>query len=245
MNVAIYGANGYLGSAFKDSNRGFLSLGRLENPKSGYLHVDFSFPQENADEEEFSNYLDLLRHRLKECSNTKSGYLYIGSISSLLPVVSRYGKRKRTAEELVLMAGGSVLRLGLVIDENSPGGRYKKLVKAISFLPVVPVTDPEYFQLFVITIENALGAVIRGIRLANRNLDLIADENVETNLGQLLLGLAKSRNKRVITLSGRLTGAMEFILRNTSINSLDPLKSLTVRRSITSQDSTICERDQK
>jgi dTDP-4-dehydrorhamnose reductase len=243
MNVAIYGSNGYLGNALKSVDSKFKCLRRFDGPLAGFVHIDFSFPNGDADEIEFLAYLELIRKRASVCREFSSKYVYIGSMSSVPPINSIYGKRKKTTEDLVLSLGGNILRLGLVVNQIKPGGRYLELREMVKRFPVIPITHEKYFQLFITEENAALTSMIAMLKSTVLGQTLIADGTLEKNLGYVLKEIAQSQRKRTLGLGVGLTRAFEFIVKKCNLRFLDSLRSLTATRTIGAQEHLPMETD--
>lgn len=140
MKIGIYGGNGYLGSSvfkeFKQHNLEVRVLGRDQHPANlGLTHIiDASFPANYKDKHITQEYFELLEKRLEKSIGIN--YIYLGSYSSIGVVRSIYGKTKKKAEKIVRERGATVLRVGLVVDESNPGGRFSQLNEIIEKAPV-------------------------------------------------------------------------------------------------------------
>jgi hypothetical protein len=140
MKIGIYGGNGYLGSsvlkALKQHNIEVMLLGRDQHPANlGLTHIiDASFPANYKDKLITQQYFERLEKRLEKSIGLN--YIYLGSYSSVGVVRSIYGETKKNAEKMVQDRGATVLRLGLVVDENNPGGRFSQLKEIIEKAPV-------------------------------------------------------------------------------------------------------------
>ena len=243
MNIAVYGSNGYLGSAFKETESSVKCLKRLEDPLMGFVHVDFSFPSGKVDEVEFLEYLDLIQRRVRACMLKSSNYVYIASFSSIPPINSIYGMRKKVTEDLVLSLGGNILRMGLVVNRTKPGGRYLELGEKVGKLPFVPVTHHNFFQLFVTQEDAALSSVKAALKSTSQGCSLIADGTFESNLGNVLREVARLRSMKTLNLGIGASRAFEFVVKKCNFKFLDSLKSLTVKRTIGNQENLPMEND--
>lgn len=230
MNVAVYGSSGYLGTLFRGQHLNLICLGRNDDPVPGFVHVDFSFPNEKYTKLEYRNYQQAILTRATLCRESKSKYIYIGSISSIEPIVSKYGLHKHLVEEIVKSADGSILRLGLVFNESQPGGRHAKLITLIRLIPVLPIPNRSTFQLFITNESDAVSSINTMIT-AEETLECIAKGTYEKNIGWLLEKFARNSNKRTIHLGIKLSRVLEALVRNSNFYFLDSLKSLTVKRS--------------
>lgn len=230
MRVAIYGSHGYLATSLKVHLSNFLCLERSDEPIPGYFHIDFSFPSPRIGESEFDEYLQLIAKRSGLCKESNSPYLYIGSFSSLEPVVSKYGSRKKMTEKLVNTNGGSIIRLGLVTNELIPGGRHKQLINAIKFLPIVPILDSSTFQLFITNENNAIKSILSVLDSNEGQFDRAAEATFESNLGSLLERHAVNKEKKIIHVGKRVSSIVENMVRHSHFQFLDSLRSITVKR---------------
>jgi hypothetical protein len=140
MKIGIYGGNGYLGSsvlnALKEHNIEVRVLARDQCPANlGLTHIiDASFPANYKHKHITQEYFERLEKRVEKSIGLN--YVYLGSYSSVGVVRSVYGETKKKAEEMVRERGATVLRLGLVVDENNPGGRFSQLKELIEKAPV-------------------------------------------------------------------------------------------------------------
>lgn len=123
------------------------------------LVIDAGFPRDYLNKTVRIQYLALLRWRLSKSLESKSSYLYLGSYSSIGEIRSVYGRTKKEAENLVLELGGAVLRLGLVVDELSPGGRYQELLDILGKIPLTIRIPENWCPIFVTPLTDFLQAV--------------------------------------------------------------------------------------
>jgi len=177
------------------------------------------------------DYKSLLTRRIDQCNLLGSKYVYIGSISSIPPIVSKYGRRKMEIESMVLEKNQIVIKLGLIISDLNPGGRYLSLINSLRKLPVVPVPHQDTFELYCHELDrlSQIDSFISNLRGGRQYL---LDNLVRSNLGREASHIAKHLGKKEIKLSKTISRALEIFIAISPISALDPLKSLTIRRKI-------------
>jgi hypothetical protein len=190
-----------------------------------------------VDETQFLVYQELIQKRVSICVANSSSYVYIGSISSIPPIRSVYGIRKKRIEDLVLACGGNIVRLGLVVNQAEPGGRYLELVKIANWFPVIPITHESSFQLFITDENDAVKSVFAALRSTDQSHTCVAGGTIEKNLGLVLREIAVMSKKKTFNFGKLTSKALETFLNKCKLDALDSLRSLSVRRTIQTQDS--------
>jgi hypothetical protein len=232
--VAVLGASGYLGS--KTSNL-YKSIGILVYELSrkideidlygSILVLDFAFPTRRITRKIRKEYLKNLLVNLTIASNLSLKYIYMGSYSSNPRSESKYGALKREAESLVLKMGGNILRIGLVVDYDNPGGRFKQFVGINKNLPV-RIQFPEKWCPMSVTssleFENSI------LELLKNNAQFITKE-----IGHQIVFndlISKTGNSvHTIHINERLLEIISIILRFVPLGKLDFLRSILYRES--------------
>lgn len=227
-SVEIFGSSGYLGSFISSRFPEWYLPSRQDLPSRKYS-LDCSFPKNYLDDKVFMDFKLLLMRRVKHCNLLGSKYVYIGSISSKPPIVSKYGRRKMEIESIVIQNGQIVVNLGLVISDLNPGGRYLSLRKTIEKLPIVPTPHEDTFELYCHQLEelSQIDSFISGIQGGRQYL---FDNLIRSNLGSVASRIAKDFGKKEIKLSKTISRALELLMANSPTSALDSLKSLTVKR---------------
>ena len=158
--IGIYGT-GYLGKQFRNylnrEKHSCIILDRHQ-PETHAISIviDASFPRNYKDISIFRQYLCLLEDRLVLSETSGSKYIYIGSYSSGSQVSSKYGLGKKAAEDLVLQHSGTVLRLGLVVDQDNPGGRYLEFLNFLRKIPLRFIFPEGWCPVYVTELRSAL-----------------------------------------------------------------------------------------
>ena len=229
-SVEIFGSSGYLGSYVSSKFPNWHLSSRQDVPSRKYS-LDFSFPRNYFDDQVFMDFKMLIMNRVQYCNLHSLNYIYFGSISSLPPIVSTYGQRKMEIESLVVQNGQIVINLGLVISDLNPGGRYETLRRTLQKLPFIPSPNENTFELYCHELER-LSDIDSFIVDIQGGRQYLYDNLIRTNLGTVSSRIAKELGKREIKLSKTLSRALEVFIANFSVSSLDPLKSLTVKRKL-------------
>ena len=235
--IIVIGHTGYLGSNlishFAKAGIEF-SLSEYSEDLSHITYLDqqqiifdASFPPDYKEKATFENYFNLLTLRLKQAKARKIGYVYLASYSSLTLDKSKYGESKLLSENLVESYGGALLRLGLVVSDTAPGGRYKEFQRILTRLPFLIVPSTKWCAVTVTDINDfflAVDNIISSGSLQNLN----ASSKIMP-ISDLARGC--SNNKLVITLPDFLTKIVVNIVRTFPFGKLDNLKSTLAQES--------------
>lgn len=234
LRIGIVGSNGYLGATLmrnlQKKNVHVYPIGREFLKDETFPELDFiidsGFPRNIHNKNVKMEYFKNLTSRLEHCSSQNTTYLYFGSLSSHSPATSKYGTAKREAENLVVSMRGRVIRFGLVVDRQEPGGRYLELVKNLRSFPVILVPHPDYFPICVTYIKEFSGTLDRVI-FERENSVSDATAPIEwTCLSQLV---RNSTDRRVIVLPKFITKITCEIIRILPLGKLDNLKAIAYK----------------
>lgn len=187
MIIGIFGGNGYLGKeAVKiclAQNHEVVYLGReivstevtiLEKLN---LIIDCGFPRDYYKIGVGDLYLRELTERFRVAQKLKVKYLYLTSFSTLKFGNSTYAKIKDNSESIANQFGVQLLRLGLVIDRDSPGGRYKELIQLVRSSPVILIPHKSWFPVMVCQLDeylDSLNLFINGSDFREREVGYIS-----------------------------------------------------------------------
>lgn len=225
MKIGIAGSNGYLGSMaynfLKNLGHEVVRINRDNSDVEGNLDViiDASFPKNYHDNKIFEIYLRNLQTRLKA---SDAYFIYFGTKSISLKSKSTYSMRKRESELLVLHNSGHVLRIGLIVDDLSPGGRYLQFLKIVSRLPIT-LKVPEFWCMVHVT-----SPVEFATKLANV-INLLPDDQIletEANLISINELVQNPNRKPILFLSEPWTKMVFSILNRLPLKIFDSLKSI-------------------
>ncbi len=239
MKVGIIGTNGYLGAVAKnviqESGHAVIDLPKHVLPQAYRdnthldLVLDCGFPRHYKKKNTMKIYFRDLDNRLRH--NYKQGipYVYIGSFSSKSQVMSNYGKRKLAAEKRVIENGGTILRLGLVINHFNPGGRFRELLIAANKMPVRPTFPANWCPLIITFEDDFKKGVSSLIHLLNRLPQEIAITSVEMDLCEVLSRYAEPKYE--LRINDFLTSQLMKIVKFFPVKNLDNLKSIAFKKS--------------
>lgn len=126
--------------------------------------------------------------------------VFVSSISSFDGARSQYGKSKLAVEKLVLAAGGTVIRPGLVWGDR-PGGVFGSLRKQVSRGGIVPLVGTGKYVQFLVH-EDDLAAIVRQVVLADPGSEsagkvLTIARPEPWPLRDIILRLAKDQGKSI------------------------------------------------
>jgi hypothetical protein len=228
--IGIFGSHGYLGSRVKQLHPSSVPIARNESSKEQFV-LDASYPSGYFDKGTTSTFLETIERRAKHARTMDATYVLLGSTSSYAPQTSRYAKIKSQTETICIENGGTVLRLGLVIDRQYPGGRYRELNQKIGKLPVVPIFHRDVLKIFCTDICDFDNAILR-ILDAPKSMDLLVSGTYETSFGEISSQAATDRDLRTHLLSKPISRAIVHVIKLCPSNSLDPIKSLSIAKSI-------------
>ncbi|SFR96682.1 Nucleoside-diphosphate-sugar epimerase [Granulicella pectinivorans] len=123
--------------------------------------------------------------------------VFISTISCFEEARSNYGKTKLAAEKIVIDAGGTVIRPGLVWGERA-GGMFGSLRKQVSGGGVVPMVGSGLYTQFLVHEEDLAAAVLRALeddRFSGRVLTVAHPK--PWMLRDLVLRIASEEGKQV------------------------------------------------
>lgn len=228
MQIGIYGSGGYLGSLIassKEFEEEVVKLGRDDSPSTERV-IDCGFPRNYSNAEVLSQYFETIANRLERVKFCSGRYVYLASMSSLSRHPSNYGLAKSTAESLVQASGGTLLRLGLVIDFDAPGGRFAQLARLVASVPIVPIPHRSRFRLLV-TPASAVGPAATLAFEDPQSAQMIIQEASHwTTLGDLLYEIAGVIGVRTLQMPLWATRSLEVTSRHLKLGWLDNLSSL-------------------
>jgi hypothetical protein len=230
--IGIYGSTGYLGKCLLENLFSSTGIPRLEFVSYPII-IDCSFPSQESEKVILIEYLDLIQKRAQFYSLNSIKYVYLGSYSSIDPVISSYGKIKLLAENLVIENGGIVIKLGLVVNPSVPGGRFKELVSVLKKFESLPLPSEESFELYVQEESKFIDELGESDRFESGKIYLL--ESVEKSSLSALIRKTFPGH-RYYLINSFVSNWIERILRICPSSSfLDPLKSLAVKRRIDSK----------
>jgi nucleoside-diphosphate-sugar epimerase len=126
--------------------------------------------------------------------------VFISSVSSFTGARSQYGKSKLAVEQLVLAAGGTVIRPGLVWGDR-PGGMFGSLKQQVSKGKIVPMIGNGRYPQYLVHEDDLAEAVRRALHPATAEAFAGRILTVAHPHGRLLrdliLGIAKREGKTV------------------------------------------------
>jgi hypothetical protein len=233
--IGIFGGSGYIGQEFVRLCEDFhievevLNRETTVYPRNVSCVVDFSFPSRYRDDLEVGNYLEIYKSRLKNSREIGIPYYYIGSYSSQSPRLSEYGKLKKVFESFATEFDATIIRAGLVVDLQHPGGRFQQLVKLLRIAPCIPVFPSDWCPLQITFLDDLLGSLILLSSELDRSTkrEVIEVTSYRTNLSDFLISL--DRNKSRIHLSEKCTRLLAFVCGQTSLGAIDNLNSIFVK----------------
>ena len=169
VHVGVFGANGYLGKETLDLcstiNVPSTALGRnIDAVDISILDgltivIDCGFPRDYYHREISRLYLEEIEKRARFCNQHGIKYVYLTTFTSIVSDKSKYARLKNSLETSIESLGGELLRLGLVIDSNKPGGRFLELYSIVNKLPVVLIPSSNWFPVFTCSLSGYLAEV--------------------------------------------------------------------------------------
>lgn len=230
--IGVYGGNGYLGKSICSHYPAYRKLDRfsLLSEKLNMV-IDCSFPNGNLKKSEVTQYMKLISERVSFYQSNGVNYIYIGSYSSIKPINNSYGKIKYMAEQIVLERGGAVVKLGLIVNNDNPGGRYSELVRILKKFPVLIVPHGKTFEIFT----DSEYEVVKSVRSWS-NLDFPGTYLLKTVKRNNLGTVARDAypGKPVLRLNLVFSIVLEYLVRFSPTDLLGPLKGISVKRNLNS-----------
>jgi hypothetical protein len=184
--------------------------------------LDFAFPTKRITRKIRKAYLSNLLLNLSIANSLRMKYVYLGSYSSNPRSKSKYGALKREAEKLVLKKGGNILRVGLIVDYEKPGGRFKQFVEINKKLPVVIQFPLDWCPISVtssLEFENSILKVLK-----NQEEFIIKEIGHQIAFNDLIF--QSSDSVHVIHISERILQVVSTIFRFVPLGKLDFLRSI-------------------
>lgn len=224
----VWGGRGYLGQHFcaRLSQRApGRPLGREELPRGLDLLVDASYPSGGGGRTATAHYLEAVERRSRWAASQGARYVYVASTSSLPPVTSRYGQVKAQAEHATLSAGGLLLRAGLVVADERPGGRFGHLLDIVRRPPVLPLPAREEFRIYVTPLGELLAALDAYLSATPPPPDHWVSGTRLSSLSELLETRLRPE-QRVVRLGRRTSAAAAAVARRLHAGQLDSLASI-------------------
>lgn len=233
MQIAVYGANGYLGSSLVLRCAG-VPLLRDEFPTDAHdvVVIDASFPSRSHSGSDWAQYRNRIVQRLGQVRESGSTYVYLGSMSSLCLRPSSYGRKKREIEDVVLSQSASVMRLGLVTDQK-PGGRHRELVGSLKRLPFVAVPTRDDFPLYVTPLRDFLRQFLEPSASSfPRASEWVCPGTQLKSLREVILEEQNGQlgGKRFVNLPRVLSRSLRSLSLGLTVGPLDSLSSLARMR---------------
>ena len=264
-HCAVTGASGYVGSriagALAASGFGVVALGRQPGPQgipwkldapspiadqlrsmrvTGLVHAAWDFTQPKAAQNRLINVEGSRRLIADAVAAGVKDIVFVSTISAFDNATSNYGRAKLEVEALVLAAGGTVVRPGLVWGDG-PGGMFGSLRKQVSGGGIVPTIGDGCFPQYLVHEDDLAAAVVRAVYGEFRGKTLTLAHPKVWMLRDLVLRMAAEQGKTVkligvpwrIVYSGlKLAEAMgvKLSFRSDSVTSLvrqDPSPAFT------------------
>jgi hypothetical protein len=234
QRVGVFGANGYLGSETlslcRATNIPSVALGRrIEDLDSSILNqlvtiIDCGFPRDYYHVKSADDYLKQVQKRAKFCNERGIKYVYLTTFTSVISDNSKYARLKNSTERLVELLGGELLRLGLVVDLNKPGGRFLELNSIVRRLPIVLIPSSKWFPIFTCTLSEYLAEI--QIFLQNSSLSRHEIGKLQP-LSELIEEVSK--DKKILKLSNFVTFILAQLIPFIAFGKIEGLKGIAVK----------------
>ena len=179
MVCAVTGASGYVGSRLAEAlGREFTVVPLGRSVDAGGIRWEFGV---GVAEELKGRGVGALVHSAWDFRDTKADVegskrliedaraagvgrvVFVSTISAFEGARSEYGKSKLAVERMVLEAGGTVIRPGLVWGSR-PGGMFGSLRQQVSKGGVVPVIGDGRFPQYLVHEDDLAEAVVRAVK---------------------------------------------------------------------------------
>lgn len=225
MKIGVYGHKGYLGNYVVRILRaaGFdvtcLDRSFLPNSFQFEIILDASVPKEVFDRKIVNEYLALINQRIWK---SNSYYIYFGTKSNDIRAKSKYSMIKREVEEVVKFHGGHIVRFGLIVDSDCPGGKYAELLNRSQKIPFNIILPPNWCDVATTNLEDLTKTLLHVCRYLPSNTEIEVKCSVRS-----LSDLTFNSKKRIsIKMSEKLTKIIFFMVMKSNFKSLDSLKSI-------------------
>ena len=233
MLIGIIGSNGYLGEALFHilSKNGhqikeidfqyFDEIDHCSEPID--LLIDCGFPRNIHNKKISTRYLAQLEQRLLVSKENGIKYMYVGSLSEDIESNSAYGRVKAISTNLVKKYGGCVIRSGLGVDLEKPGGRYKELLDLHNRIPIKIIPNERFFPIGV----TYLGEFLYTTNESVNKSDVFEPEVLCKIQWITLKDLLRSfPNPIEINLTFGMTKILCFLINSLPLGKFDNLKSI-------------------
>lgn len=234
QTIGIFGSQGYLGkqtlelcSTYKTEAR---VLGRrIELIDTSVLNdltliIDCGFPRNYYKRKIARDYLLEVKKRAQFCNVHGIKYVYLTTYTSIVSDKSKYSRLKNSVENLIRSFGGELLRLGLVIDDSAPGGRFQELHSLIQRLPIVMVPSSNWFPVFTCSLD----AYLEEVKNLVENGELSKPQL--GNLRPLAVIITQiSEGKKMVQLNNFFTSIAVLFLPLVAFGKREGLRGISVR----------------
>jgi hypothetical protein len=228
IKIGVYGSTGYLGTLVTKNLANAIPITRCKLEKYTII-LDLSFPNGQTTKKCIKNYLQLIERRSIFCKQNRIQYFYAGSYSSIAPVTSKYGEIKRKAESIVLGNEGSVLKYGLIVNFNKPGGRHKQLINQIENWHLIPLPHEKYFKINATKEQDFLESILMLEKL-KAGSEFFLNKTFEISLNQIVRRSLSER--KYLNLGTILSYIIKSGVQLLPVRKMDPLKSIAKHKQV-------------
>jgi hypothetical protein len=233
MVVGIFGSSGYLGqqSALicKSLKIDYVCLDRsVDKHNEDFLKritqvIDCGFPRNYYKKGLDSAYLLEIHRRKYFFESLGSKYIYIGTFTGVATRSTHYSQIKQKAEEILETFGATILRTGLIVSQDWPGGRYRELGEMLEKFPISLIPNENWFPLIITDLDDFLHHLGRLLRLEKSEVPLSVDI-----LPLRKLVLRHSTNKMQFEISSPACQLFCWAVSRFPLKKLEGLKAIAI-----------------
>jgi hypothetical protein len=230
----VFGIGGYLADAFLSTQTKLstFAMSRDQLPTKEGVYIDFSFPTNFSDEETMEKYIETILSRCLMCKELNSRYIYIGSMSSIHRASSNYGRRKAEVEDGVKRNGGIILRLGLILDWQNPGGRFKEFLDQLENLPALISPSKDTFELWTMPLSLAFESINSIVVAGTKKNDYVARGVFKSSLYEVVREYSLISSRNFLSAPSILSRFLQILVRYKCVPCPDAIRSLAVSRDL-------------
>ena len=230
----VFGGGGYLADAFLSTQTQLSTIAMPRDllPTEEGVYIDFSFPTNFNDDETMAKYKETILSRCLMCKELNSRYIYIGSISSIHRATSNYGRRKAEVEDSVKRNGGIILRLGLILEWENPGGRFKEFLDQLENLPALISPSKDTFELWNLRLNSAFDSINSIVVASSEKNDYVARGVFKSSLYEVVREYSLISSRNFLSAPSILSRFLQILVRYKYVPCPDAVRSLAVSRDL-------------
>lgn len=233
MVVGIFGSSGYLGQQSvlicKSLSIDYVCLDKnIDKHKIDFLRkitqvIDCGFPRNYYEKGLDSAYLLEIDRRKHFFEGLGPKYIYIGTFTGIATRSTQYSLIKQKAEEILETFGATILRAGLIVSHDRPGGRYQELHEVLEKFPVILIPNEDWFPLIVTDLDDFTDHLSK----------LLKSDKIEFSLPITIVplrtvALQHSANKIQFEINASVCCLFSWVVRRLPLKKIEAIKAIAI-----------------